>query len=217
MTSSADTLPDIRRLTVHYQCGHGRPPLTALDHLDLSLTAGETLSVVGESGSGKSALGNAVLGLISPTPGTIRFAGEDITHAGPHRRRELSQDIQAVFQDPHGSLNPVRTIGQTLEEPLLAHRALRRAERRAEVAKALERVRLDPDAATRYPHHSPAVCERPRHPYTQALLAAAPLPDPVQQRNRRLRHGRPAPADVEPRAVDHRNADPVPELKLRGG
>ncbi len=200
MTSSADTLPDIRRLTVHYQCGHGRPPLTALDHLDLSLTAGETLSVVGESGSGKSAFGNAVLGLISPTPGTIRFAGEDITHAGPHRRRELSQDIQAVFQDPHGSLNPVRTIGQTPEEPLLAHRALRRAERRAEVAKALERVRLDPDAATRYPAQFSGGLRAPAPPIHAGTSrggtpagprpAAQPPPPPRQASTSRRRTAR---------------------------
>jgi oligopeptide/dipeptide ABC transporter ATP-binding protein len=276
MTTSAGALLDIRGLTVQYRRGRGRPPLTALHSVDLSLTAGETLGVVGESGSGKSTLGNAVLGLVAPTAGTIRFAGEDITHAGPRRRRALSKAIQVVFQDPHGSLNPVRTIGQTLEEPLLAHRALSRPQRRAEVARALERVRLDPDAAARYPaqfsggqlqriaiaralilsprlvicdeavsaldlsiqaqilnllhdlqqqlhlsylfiSHDLAVvrhicariavlyrgrlmetgiahevCEHPRHPYTQALLAAAPVPDPTQHRSRRVQHSSPA-------------------------
>jgi ABC-type lipoprotein export system ATPase subunit len=146
-----DALLDIRRLTVRYPRGRGRAPLTALHGVDLSLAAGETLGVVGESGSGKSTLANAVLGLVTPAAGTIRLAGEDITHASPRRRRALSQDIQLVFQDPHGSLNLSRTIGQTLEEPLLAHRSLRRAQRHAQVTRALERVRLDPDAAARYP------------------------------------------------------------------
>jgi oligopeptide/dipeptide ABC transporter ATP-binding protein len=259
-------LLDIRGVTVTYRRGRGRPALTALDNIDLSLAAGETLSVVGESGSGKTTLGNAVLGLVTPTAGTIRFAGEDITSA---RSRTLTQHIQVVFQDPHGSLNPVRTIGQTLEEPLLAHRAMRRSQRRAEVAAALERVGLDRDAASRFPaqfsggqlqriaiaralmlsprlivcdepvsaldlsiqaqilnlllhlqrelglsylfiSHDLAVvrhvsdrvavlyrgrlmesgsarqvCDRPDHPYTQALLTAAPVPDPAEQRRRR--------------------------------
>lgn len=271
MTTRPDDLLRVRGLTVRYRRGGGRPPLTALDGIDLDLKVGETLSVVGESGSGKSTLGNAVLGLVAPAEGTIRFDGEDITHARPRRRRDLTRAIQVVFQNPHGSLNPVRTIQQTLEEPLIAHRTLTRAERRDEVAVALERVALDRDAAKRYPAQfsggqlqriaiaralmlSPrllicdeavsaldlsiqaqilnllrdlqrqlhlsylfvshdlavvrhisdrvavlyrghlletgtaeSVCERPSHAYTQALLAAAPVPDPARQRERRLR------------------------------
>jgi oligopeptide/dipeptide ABC transporter ATP-binding protein len=266
--TAAEPLLEIRGLTVTYPRGRGRASLTALDGVDLTVAAGETLSVVGESGSGKTTLGYAVLGLVSPSAGTIRFAGDDITSPAT-RSRQLTQDIQVVFQDPHGSLNPVRAIGQTLEEPLLAHRATNRAGRRSAVTAALERVGLGGDAATRYPgqfsggqlqriaiaralmlsprlvvcdeavsaldlsiqaqilnllrrlqcelglsylfiSHDLAVvrhvsdrvavlyhgrvmetgtvsdvCDRPAHPYTQALLAAAPVPDPAEQRRRR--------------------------------
>jgi oligopeptide/dipeptide ABC transporter ATP-binding protein len=153
MTTADEPLLDVRGLTVRYDRGHGRrrAPFTALRDVDLTVAEGETLSVVGESGSGKTTLGNAVLGLVRPATGTIRFAGEDITHAGTRRRRELTRDIQVVFQHPHASLNPVRTIGQTLEEPLLAHGGPSRAERRAAVTAALERVRLDGDAAAHHP------------------------------------------------------------------
>jgi ABC-type glutathione transport system ATPase component len=149
--SAVEPLLEISGLTVTYRRGHGRPPLTALSNVDLTVAPGETLSVVGESGSGKTTLGNAVLGLVTPTTGSIYFAGEDITAASTRRRRQLTENIQVVFQDPHGSLNPARTIGQTLEEPLLAHRPMNRAQRRAEVAAALDRVGLDRDAAARYP------------------------------------------------------------------
>jgi peptide/nickel transport system ATP-binding protein len=79
--TTPEPLLEIRGLTVTYRRGHRRPPLTALDRVDLAVTAGETLSVVGESGSGKSTLGHAVLGLVKPAGGTIRFAGQDVTSA----------------------------------------------------------------------------------------------------------------------------------------
>jgi ABC-type oligopeptide transport system ATPase subunit len=109
------------------------------------------VGVVGESGSGKSTLGNAVLGTVPAASGRIEFEGEDITRAGPSRRRELTRDLQVVFQDPFGSLNPMRTVGTTLEEPLLAHRRLPRRERAAQVAEALERVGLAATDARRHP------------------------------------------------------------------
>ncbi|TVT45597.1 ATP-binding cassette domain-containing protein, partial [Amycolatopsis rhizosphaerae] len=146
--TSTEPLLEIRGLTVVYRRGHRRRPFTAVDGLDLTLATGETLSVVGESGSGKSTLGNAVLGLVTPSAGSIRFAGEEITSAAPSRRRQLTQHLQVVFQNPHGSLNPARTVGQSLEEPLLAHRAsMDRTQRRSAVATALERVGLDRDTA----------------------------------------------------------------------
>src|SRR4051794_37646799 len=75
-------------------------PIVAVRDVSLSLRAGETLGVVGESGSGKSTLGRMILGLIEPTSGSITFAGRDITHRNPRERRELTRDIQVVFQDP---------------------------------------------------------------------------------------------------------------------
>ncbi len=268
MTAAASLL-DVRGLTVRYRRGRRKPPLTALQDVTLSIGPGETVALVGESGSGKSTLGNAVLGLVPPDSGTITFDGADITHASPRARRALTRDIQAVFQDPYGSLNPVRAIRQTLAEPLRAHERLDAAITATRVRAALERVGLSAAAARMYPGQfsggqrqriaiaralmlSPRliicdeplsaldlsvqaqvlnllkalqrdlgvsylfithdlavvphvahrvvvlhrgrvvetgpvsqVCDDPRHPYTRALISAAPVPDPAAQRARR--------------------------------
>jgi ABC-type oligopeptide transport system ATPase subunit len=145
------SLLEIRGLSVRYPRPGRQPSLTALDGIDLDVEPGEIMGIVGESGSGKTTLGNVVLGLVRPSAGTVVLDGEDISTAGPRRRRELSRDLQIVFQDPYGSLNPVRTVGQTLDEPLLAHLPLTRRERHDRVAAALERVGLERADASRYP------------------------------------------------------------------
>ena len=89
MTTTASLL-EIRELTVEYRRGHRKPPRTALRDACLTVGAGETVALVGESGSGKSTLGNAVLGLVPATSGTIAFDGVDITDATPRRRRDLT-------------------------------------------------------------------------------------------------------------------------------
>ncbi|MEN3282044.1 MAG: hypothetical protein V7607_3184 [Solirubrobacteraceae bacterium] len=131
--------------------GRRRPPLRAVDDVSLTVALGETLGIVGESGSGKSTLGNAVLGLVPVREGRIVFDGRDVTHAGRRVRRELSRDVQVIFQDPYNSLNPVRTIGQTLIEPLLVHGRAARSDMGAKVAAALALVGLPPEAADRLP------------------------------------------------------------------
>jgi ABC-type oligopeptide transport system ATPase subunit len=146
-----DALLSIHGLTVEYPRGRRRPPLRAVDDVSLTVAPGETLGIVGESGSGKSTLGNAVLGLVPVGSGTIAFDGRDITRVGLRERRELSRDLQVIFQDPYNSLNPVRTIGQTLVEPLLVHGRAARSDMGAKIAAALARVGLSPDAADRLP------------------------------------------------------------------
>ena len=96
-------------------------------------------------------MGKAILGLVSPSDGNVRFEGEDITHADKSRRRALSQKIQVVFQDPYSSFNPSRTVGDTVGETLANQTGLKRAIVRQRVADMLERVGIDRDAASRYP------------------------------------------------------------------
>lgn len=284
--SSASPNPlllDVRGLTVEFPLGRHRPPLRAVDDVTFTVAARETVGLVGESGSGKTTIGRAILGLAPIKDGTISFAGVDITRAGYRERQRLSADLQVVFQDPYSSLNPTRTIGQTLAETMRVHSKPSRAEVVARVAAMLERVGLPPDAATRFPAHfsggqrqriaiaralmlqprlvicdepvsaldlsvqaqvlnllrelqnefelgylfiahdlavvrhlshriivlyrgrimeqgdAATVYENPTHPYTQALLNAAPLPDPELQRRRRA--ARPRRSADAPSAV----------------
>jgi len=268
-TASEHPLLDIKHLSVVYGGGHRGVPLRAVDDVSLEIREGETVGLVGESGSGKTTIGRAVLGLTEPSSGAISFDGTDITHAPWRQRRALARHLQVVFQDPYSSLNPARTIGQTLTETLRVHDKSSRAETEERVIALLQKVGLDRTALARYPAHfsggqrqriaiaralvteprlvicdepvsaldlsvqaqvlnlfrklqqdfslsylfiahdlavvrflshriivlyrgrimeqGPAetVYEHPLHPYTKALLAAAPVPDPVEQTSRR--------------------------------
>ncbi len=267
--STSAPLLDVRGLTVEFDRGRHAPPLRAVDGVDLTVAPRETVGLVGESGSGKSTIGRAILGLVPANAGTVTFAGADITHAGSRERTRLSSELQVIFQDPYSSLNPTRTIGQTLGEALHVQR-LPRAQVVERVREMLGKVGLPPEAARRYPAqfsggqrqriaiaralmvqprlvicdepvsaldlsvqaqvlnilrelqdelqlsylfiaHDLAVVRHlshrivvlyrgrvmeegpaasvygdPAHPYTRALLAAAPVPDPHRQRERRL-------------------------------
>lgn len=171
--SEPQPLLELRDLTVDYTGGRGRrAPIRAVDSVSLNLVAGRTLGLVGESGSGKSTIGNAVLGLTRTTSGQVLFDGADIASATRTRRRELSRHLQVIFQDPYSSLNPSRTIGQTLSDPLRSHGRVTRAEARARISDLLERVGLQPDAADRYPAQSSGG-QRQR-----IAIARALVPDP---------------------------------------
>lgn len=124
--------------------------VVAVDGMDLVLRPGETLGVVGESGSGKSTLARAVVGLVKPTGGRIRFAGEDVTGAKGSRLRELRRHVQMVFQDPYGSVNPRMNVESVIAEPLENyHPDWTRSRRREAVADLLSRVQLAGELATR--------------------------------------------------------------------
>jgi len=138
-------------LSVDYLDRRGRK-FRAVDAVSFDIARGETLGLVGESGSGKSTIGKAVLGLVPVAGGRILFDGEDITHCTRRRRRQLTGEIQVIFQDPYGSLNPVRTIGSTLTEPLSVHEpGLGTREARARVEEALRLVGMAPEVAARLP------------------------------------------------------------------
>jgi ABC-type glutathione transport system ATPase component len=124
----------------------------AVDDVSLTISAGETLSVVGESGSGKSTLGRMILGLTEPTSGSILFDGDDITHRDARRRRELTREIQVVFQDPYSSLDPRQRIEDIIREPLDIHGIGTVAERRQRVADVMEQVALSERMRRFFPH-----------------------------------------------------------------
>jgi peptide/nickel transport system ATP-binding protein len=260
---------EVKDLVVRY--GRGRKAAAvpaAVDGVSFSIRPGETVGLVGESGSGNSTIGKAILGLQRVAGGSVSFRGKDITRAGGAERRALGGDLRAVFQDPNSSLNPRRTVGDSLAEPLRL-RGASAAESREKAETMLERVGLPREAVDRYPSQfsggqrqriavaralicdprlvvcdeavsaldlstqaqvlnlladlrderglsylfiahdisvvqflaqrvvvlyrgqvmesgpAAAVTEAPKHPFTQALVAASPVPRPAEQAQRR--------------------------------
>jgi len=142
-------LLEIRDVSVEYR--RRRDRLVAVDGVSLEVARGRTLGLVGESGSGKSTIGSAILGLVAPSDGELRFDGEVLSRRRRTERVELSRRIQAVFQDPYGSMNPTQRIGTALAEPLKYSLRLGRDEIEQRVARVLADVGMDADVVDRYP------------------------------------------------------------------
>jgi peptide/nickel transport system ATP-binding protein/oligopeptide transport system ATP-binding protein len=147
----------VHDLVKHYPGGGGflsatRPPVQAVNGVSFTIAAGETLGLVGESGSGKSTVGRAVLRLEPPTAGTVSFEGTDLATLDAVALRAMRRRMQIVFQDPFGSLNPRRTIGDSIAEGMIIHRLLPTEALAGRVAELLVEVGLDPSYADRYPH-----------------------------------------------------------------
>src|SRR5215467_12028008 len=245
----------------------------AVDDVSFSINKGETFGLVGESGCGKTTTRRAILRLIEPDAGTIRFDGIDLMSLGKQDLRRKRRDMQIIFQDPYASLNPRMTIRTIVGEPFAIHGIARGGEREHRVADLLKTVGLDSSVMNRYPHEfsggqrqrigiaralalkpkfvvadepvsaldvsiqaqiinlladlqqqfgltylfishaipviehissrigvmylgklvelgtSAQICLAPKHPYTQALLSAVPIPDPAAKRNRVVLRG----------------------------
>ncbi|WP_395109903.1 ABC transporter ATP-binding protein [Actinomadura sp. SCN-SB] len=275
-TTGTGPLLRVRNLTVTFTGNRSAPwrrpgTTVAVNDIDLDVAPGETLGLVGESGSGKSTTARAILRLLRPDGGTIEAAGFQVDSFGRRVPAAYRRAVQAVFQDPLGSLDPTKVIGDIVAEPLAIHFGLRGPERDRRVAGLLDQVGLAAHHARRYPYElsggqrqrvsiaralaaeprlivldepvsaldvsvqsqvvnlledvrertgvgylfvahdlavvrhasdriavmyrgrvveeGPAdrICEQPAHPYTEALLAAVPDPDPARQRLQRAR------------------------------
>ena len=124
----------------------------AVDGVSFMLHEGETLGLVGESGCGKSTVCRAILQLVTPTSGSVRFAGQEMVGRSPRELRPLRREIQMIFQDPFASLNPRKRVGQIIGDPLELHGVARGAELKRRVQELLERVGLQAEHYNRYPH-----------------------------------------------------------------
>ena len=130
----------------------GKTALRAVDGVDLTIEAGETLGLVGELGCGKSTLGRLLIHLVPATAGRVVFDGMEITTLGPRALRAARQGMQIVFQDPFGALNPRMSVEETIMEPLLIHSGRRGAVARDAVSTMLDLVGLPASARYRFPH-----------------------------------------------------------------
>jgi oligopeptide/dipeptide ABC transporter ATP-binding protein len=273
MPDSGQALLEIRNLKKYFPIRRGVlsqvvSHVKAVDDVSFSIQKGETFGLVGESGCGKTTTGRAVLRLIEPDSGEIRFEGADLLQLGTNALRVLRRDMQIIFQDPYASLNPRMTIRTIVGEPFAIHGIASGSDRDNRVAELLKTVGLEPSVMSRYPHEfsggqrqrigiaralalrpklivadepvsaldvsiqsqiinlladlqvqfgltylfishaipviehistrigvmyvgklvevgtSQQICVNPKHPYTQALLSAVPVPDPAARKHR---------------------------------
>ncbi|MFG2893129.1 ABC transporter ATP-binding protein [Streptomyces sp. NPDC048248] len=153
----AEPLLRVRGLVRHFPITKGLlkrqvGAVQAVDGIDFDVRPGETLGVVGESGCGKSTMGRLITRLDEPTGGSIEFEGKDITHLSPGKLRPMRRDVQMIFQDPYGSLNPRHTIGGIIGTPFRLQGVEPEGGVKKEVQRLLELVGLSPEHYNRYPH-----------------------------------------------------------------
>src|ERR1700680_4536105 len=155
--TDSTTLVDVKGLKVHFPIkggilGRTVAHVKAVDGVDLFIRKGETLGLVGESGCGKSTTGRAILQLIRPTAGTVNFNGVELTKLSNSEVRKMRDQMQMVFQDPYGSLDPRFTVGEIVAEPLQNFNHGNAKEIQEQVASLLEVVGLNPFFMNRFSH-----------------------------------------------------------------
>ena len=147
----ADNILEVKNLQKYFKTNRGM--LHAVDNISFTLERGKTLGIVGESGCGKSTTGYCVMRLIEPTGGEIIFNGTDINKLSERQMRKMRQKIQIVFQDPYSSLNPSKTIMDTIAEPIRVHKLLKTEKEIEErVRELMELVGLSERLINSYPH-----------------------------------------------------------------
>ncbi|MEU2241455.1 ABC transporter ATP-binding protein [Streptomyces sp. NPDC018338] len=144
--------PLLEALDLRREFGRGKRAVTAVDGVSLTVHAGETLGVVGESGSGKTTLGRMLVRLLDPTGGRLRYGGTEIGALSERELRPYRRELQMVFQDPVASLNPRRSVGESIADPLRAAGERDETRIRSRVRELLDRVGLEPDRYEAYPH-----------------------------------------------------------------
>ncbi|EFL17777.1 nickel import ATP-binding protein NikE, partial [Streptomyces sp. C] len=155
--AEAEPLLKVTGLVKHFPIRKGllsrqTAAVKAVDGIDFDVRRGETLGVVGESGCGKSTMGRLITRLLEPTGGRIEFEGKDITHLGVAGMRPLRRDVQMIFQDPYGSLNPRHTVGAIVSAPFKLQGVTPEGGVKKEVQRLLSLVGLNPEHYNRYPH-----------------------------------------------------------------
>lgn len=156
MTKNKEVLLEVSNLKTYFSVKTNnfgkKPVLKAVDDISLFVYKGETLGIVGESGSGKSTLGRTILKLVEPTEGEIIFEGQSIEKRKGNKLQEIRNQMQMIFQDPIGSLNPRMRIEKIIEEPIKMHTNLSKIERKARVRELIEKVGLSEEALKKFPH-----------------------------------------------------------------
>ncbi|MGW7369667.1 dipeptide ABC transporter ATP-binding protein [Streptomyces sp. NPDC054841] len=145
-------VPLLEAVGLRREFGRGTARFTAVDDVSLTVRAGETLGIVGESGSGKTTLGRMLVRLLDPTAGRLRYGGREIGSLPEKALRPFRRELQMVFQDPASSLNPRRSVGESVADPLRAAGERDETRIRTRVQELLERVGLDPDRYAHHPH-----------------------------------------------------------------
>ncbi|MFF7523242.1 ABC transporter ATP-binding protein [Streptomyces pseudovenezuelae] len=155
---AGEHLLDVRGLTKHFPIRHGIVfqrqigAVHAVDGIDFTVAAGQSLGLVGESGCGKSTTGRLVTRLLEPTAGKVVFDGEDITHTPENRMKEARRNLQMIFQDPYSSLNPRHTVGTIVETPMRLNGINPPQGHKKRAQELLETVGLSPEHYNRYPN-----------------------------------------------------------------